>query len=292
VLDFGSTCMKIAKDGTCRWWPRLYLVASSATLDNILPIMSPQSPYQNSGIIWYLFQEFSFRKYRDQGPDRKLKAVDTNMALGQMQLAMKETTARKGRDARAIRWLIDNLTEKLLLIIPGSFNTDWGAEVWDKVGKANKTRAMTKACMSLSGCGVTRVSTAQATPQVDRPSPTKWSSATTNSPVRYRSNAHPNSATAHIQGDALLELSKRVNHSLVICKNPGLFEKKDRCSRSGDRVRKNAMTHAPVRDSVGLRSLVLRGQGTMDFYPNLTMIKPVVREVQGLSQNRFLSFLD
>ncbi len=37
------------------------------------------------------------------------------MALGQMQLATKKTTARKGRDARAIRWLIDNLTEELLL---------------------------------------------------------------------------------------------------------------------------------------------------------------------------------
>jgi hypothetical protein len=34
------------------------------------------------------------------------------MAQGQMQVAMDETVARKGRDVlQAIRWLIDNLTE-------------------------------------------------------------------------------------------------------------------------------------------------------------------------------------
>ncbi len=107
-----------------------------------LPIISPRSPYENSfsGIIWFLFQKLHVRKYKDWGPDGESKPVDKNMAQGRMQLAMEETEARKDRDARAIRWLIENLTEdaemdKLLSRIPGSFNTDWGVEVWNKVGE-------------------------------------------------------------------------------------------------------------------------------------------------------------
>jgi hypothetical protein len=106
------------------------------------PIIYLQSPYQNSfsGIFWYLFQKSRGRKFRDRGSNGEMKSVSENMAQGQMQLAMEETEARKGRDERAIRWLIDNLTEdaemeKFLSAIPGSFNTDWGTEVWKRVGK-------------------------------------------------------------------------------------------------------------------------------------------------------------
>ena len=50
------------------------------------------------------------------------------------QLAMDERP-RKRRDVRAIRWLVDNTTanakmESLVLAIPGTFNTEWGREVW------------------------------------------------------------------------------------------------------------------------------------------------------------------
>jgi hypothetical protein len=60
--------------------------------------------------------------------------VSTNVAQGQMQLAMEETVACRGRDVGAIRWLIGSLTEdaeveKFLSAIAGSFNTDWGTEV-------------------------------------------------------------------------------------------------------------------------------------------------------------------
>ncbi|KAI0281955.1 hypothetical protein BGY98DRAFT_155309 [Russula aff. rugulosa BPL654] len=106
------------------------------------PIIYPQSPYQNSfsGIFWYLFQKSRGRRFRDRGSDGELKPVSANMAQGQMQLAMEETVARKGRDVRAIRWLIDNLTEdaemeRFLPAIPGSFNTDWGMDVWKTVGE-------------------------------------------------------------------------------------------------------------------------------------------------------------
>jgi hypothetical protein len=70
------------------------------------------------------------------------------MAKRQMQLLMEETEERKGRDVRAIRWLIGNLTtvpfphllsedadmEQFMMAISDSFNMDWGAEVWKKVG--------------------------------------------------------------------------------------------------------------------------------------------------------------
>ena len=110
------------------------------------PIIYPQSPYQNSfsGIFWYLNQKSRGRRFRDRGSDGEMKPVSTNMAQGQMQLAMEETIARKGRDVRAILWLIDNLTEdaemeKFLSAIPGSFNTDWGTEVWTLVGKHHES---------------------------------------------------------------------------------------------------------------------------------------------------------
>src|SRR5712672_1029626 len=110
------------------------------------PILYPQSPYQNlfSGILWYLTQKLHGRRFRDRGSDGEMKSVSGDMAQGQMQLSMEETEARKDRDERAIRWLIDNLTEdaemeKFLSAIPGSFNTEWGVEVWKRVGKHDKS---------------------------------------------------------------------------------------------------------------------------------------------------------
>src|SRR5258708_36321561 len=221
-----------------------------------LPIMCPQSPYQNSfsGIIWFLVQRLRVWKYRDQGHDGELKPVDTNMARGRMQLAMGETEARKGRDVEAIRWLIDGMTEdaemeKLLSAIPGSFNTDWGAEVWNKVGKRKQDesddRSQDEPAYAARPPVDTMVLTAQAMPPVDRPSYFRRihgvfrpiihlakkltphhsaTSAMTCPPTPYPPNAHADSTTAHIQGDVVQELSERVNRSLVICKNPGLFE--------------------------------------------------------------------
>jgi hypothetical protein len=106
------------------------------------PIIYPQSPYHNSfsGVFWYLFQKLHGRRFKDHGSDGEIKSVSTNMAQGRMQLAMEETVTRKNRDVRAIRWLVNNMTEDaemetFLSAIPGSFNTDWGAEVWKQVGK-------------------------------------------------------------------------------------------------------------------------------------------------------------
>jgi hypothetical protein len=53
---------------------------------------------------------------------------------------MEETEKREGRDERAIRWLVDNLTEdaemeSFVMAIPASFHTEWGIEVWKRVAE-------------------------------------------------------------------------------------------------------------------------------------------------------------
>jgi len=104
------------------------------------PVIYPQSPYQNSfsALIWYLGQKMHARRYVDRASGGARKLVSPNMAQGQMQLAMEETEARKGRDTRSIQWLINSLTEDIemesfVLAIPGSFSSEWGIEVWRKV---------------------------------------------------------------------------------------------------------------------------------------------------------------
>ena len=104
------------------------------------PVIYPQSPYQNSfsGLIWYLTQKLHGRTYKDRNFDGVMKTVSSNMAQGQLELAMEETEERKGRDERAILWLVGSLTEEaemelFVMAIPGSFNAEWGIEVWKKV---------------------------------------------------------------------------------------------------------------------------------------------------------------
>jgi hypothetical protein len=83
--------------------------------------------------------------FRDGGSDGEIKPVSTNMAQGHMQLAMEETVTRKRRYVlRAIRWLIDNLTEdleieKFLSAKPGPFNTNGGMKVWKRMGKPHES---------------------------------------------------------------------------------------------------------------------------------------------------------
>ena len=106
------------------------------------PVIYPQSPYQNSfsGLVWYITQKTKLlgRRFRDR--DGESKFISTSMTQGQMQLAMEETNDRKARDARAIWWLVDNLTEdaeieSLSMAIPGSFNGEWGLKVWKNVSE-------------------------------------------------------------------------------------------------------------------------------------------------------------
>jgi hypothetical protein len=102
------------------------------------PVIYPQSPYQTSfsGLIWYAIQKSRGRRFKDR--DGESRSVSTNMGQGQMQLSMEETKERMGRDKRAIRWLLDHLTEdaeieSFAMSIPGSFNGEWSLEVWTEL---------------------------------------------------------------------------------------------------------------------------------------------------------------
>ena len=63
-----------------------------------------ESPYQNSflGLIWFVAQKLRRRRHKDWGLDGESRSVGSNMAQGQMQLAMEETEGRNGRDKRGL----------------------------------------------------------------------------------------------------------------------------------------------------------------------------------------------
>ena len=90
------------------------------------------------GPFWYALQKSRGRSFKDR--DGESKSVSTNMAQGQVRLSMEETKERKGRDKRAIRWLLDNLTEdaefeSFATSIPGTFNGEWSFEVWSEMSR-------------------------------------------------------------------------------------------------------------------------------------------------------------
>jgi hypothetical protein len=210
------------------------------------PIIYPQSPYQNSfsGIFWYLFQKSRGRRFRDRGPDGEMKSVSTNMAQGQMQLAMEGTEARKDRDERAIRWLIDNLTEdaeieKFLSAIPGSFNTDWGTEVWRRVGEHHEEeQSQDVTAYQPSSSWSIRSVLRPIIHLVRKPAPHHApTNATTHSPVPHPPNVHPHSVTVHIRRENVVhELSTRVARSVEIYKNRKLFANNDSLWRERTRA--------------------------------------------------------
>jgi hypothetical protein len=94
-----------------------------------------KSPYQTglSVLMFTLMRKFPRALFRS----RHLRNWRTPASIEdyQEELVMEETEERKGRDVRAVRWLVDNTTanaemEPLVLAIPGTFNTEWGREVW------------------------------------------------------------------------------------------------------------------------------------------------------------------
>src|SRR6266404_7815062 len=116
-------------------------------LSTFTPIINPQAPLRNpfSGLIWYLTQKLRPhpRKYSDRTDGGTLKTLSPTMSEGQVQLAMEENEERKGRDARAIQWLIHNRTEddemeSFVMAIPGTFTSKWGIEVWRKVSEVKE----------------------------------------------------------------------------------------------------------------------------------------------------------
>jgi len=213
------------------------------------PVIYPQSPYQNSfsGLMWYLFQTLRGREYKDR--DGKSKSVNPNMAQGQMQLAMEETVDRIRRDADAIRWLVENMTEDsetdlLAMTIPGSFNTEWGTIVWKKVSEIIEDRNKNPVGDEYAAEQLADTNSPTTLPIIRRSSNTNivrsvfgsitrpittciagGSSTNTILPLQTldASTASP-SIVASVQGDTFVrELSIRISLLLESCKNRSLF---------------------------------------------------------------------
>ncbi|KAH9170101.1 hypothetical protein EDB89DRAFT_1356394 [Lactarius sanguifluus] len=116
----------------------LYLYSVSAHLRVL------QSPYKTlfSRPIFFLMKKFPRPYFRTRFlPNRH---TPTSIEAYQEELVMEETEERKGRDVRAVRWLVDNTTvnaemEPLVLAIPGTFNTEWGREVWTDVSTQGRS---------------------------------------------------------------------------------------------------------------------------------------------------------
>ncbi|KAI0278663.1 hypothetical protein BC826DRAFT_1083682 [Russula brevipes] len=109
----------------------------------VAPVWDAQSPYQSplSGMFWHLFfRTIGRRTYKGHSPTGQQKRISTNMTEGRVQLAMDDSGDRKNRDAHAIKWVVDDLTEDselepLVRNIPDSFNSKWGKAVWEIVAK-------------------------------------------------------------------------------------------------------------------------------------------------------------
>jgi len=171
------------------------------------------------------------------------------MPQGQIQLAMEETGDRKGRDGRAIRWLIGNMTEdaemeSFVMAIPGSFNGGWGLEVWKEVSNAIEGEIEIRNSSEAVVAPSADMNSHTAIPTVVRPSRIRTSrnvfdpiirlvktrtAADSQSntmvllPTRHLAHVQTHSTTAHVQGEHIHELSTRVAHLLETCKNRDLF---------------------------------------------------------------------
>ena len=182
-------------------------------------IIYPQSPYQNSfsGVIWYLIQRLHGRRFKDRSSDGASKSVSRNMSKGQMRLAMEETGDRMMRDEGAIRWLIENSTEEsemelFVAAIPGSFNAEWGIEVWRRVSKIIEDENRTTNWNELTEKNI-------ITPMAPADRPSLRTTPGRNRLVLHPPNTPHTSVMASFQEENLArELCRRVSHLLETCK--------------------------------------------------------------------------
>ncbi len=115
----------------------LYLSDASARL--VDPRSPNHSPLSRRVLSWA--QNFQ-RGYISS----RTRHTSTSLEAYREQLVMEETKGRQGRDVRALRWLVNNTAvkadvEPLALAIPGSFNTEWGREIWRDVSSQGGSHA-------------------------------------------------------------------------------------------------------------------------------------------------------
>jgi hypothetical protein len=141
----------------------LFPIAFCATLyiiSTVAPIFDPQSPYHTSfsRFFWYLARKLRSRPCNNRF-GKKPKSLSSNMADGQMQLAVEKNKTRKDRDENAIGWLAEKLRgdaqiESFTQGIPGSFNTEWGREVWNGLRETSPPQPVDKTVPGVSATAV------------------------------------------------------------------------------------------------------------------------------------------
>src|SRR6266851_4034503 len=115
----------------------------------IAPLIYPQSSYRNpfSRLIWYIIRKLRYAPFSKRF--RGTMVGLTKIEARQEQLAMEPTDERKDRDVRAVQWLVDNINgsnemDTFVLAIPGSFNQEWGREVWKAVSAPDNSQSDTR----------------------------------------------------------------------------------------------------------------------------------------------------
>ena len=93
----------------------------------VAPLTDPQSSYRSPffRLIWYILRN-------------RFRRTFEKMEARQEQHAMEKTKEREVRDVRAVQWLINNIDgskemDTFVLAIPGSFNEEYGQQVWKEV---------------------------------------------------------------------------------------------------------------------------------------------------------------
>ena len=192
------------------------------------PVTYPQSPYQTSfsGPIWYAIRKIRGRIFKDR--DGESIFVSTNMALGQMQLSMEETKERKGRDKRAIRWLLDNLTEdaeieSFAMSIPGSFNGEWSFQVWTESSEFKEGDMSVVAQRSSRPRTISNV-----LGLIPRQFRTYTASRSPRNALLHRPGLPPNihrptPTSSNHERNTIRELCGRIGHLFGTCKNRAVF---------------------------------------------------------------------
>jgi hypothetical protein len=214
-------------------------------------VIFPQSPYQNSfsALFWHLIQRLRGRTRKDRDHEGASKQVGLNMSERQMKLAMAESGERKKRDGRAIRWLVDSMTEEaemelFVLAIPGSFNAEWGIEVWKGISEVNKDEDQITNRKGIAAVPSAERNIPTPTPLSVQPSlhtmtpgnlsgfivrligmcTASGSSADMVAPVPCASiSPAPSAMTLSQRENVVREVSRRVAQLLETCKNRGLF---------------------------------------------------------------------
>ena len=195
------------------------------------PVIYSQSPYQTSfsGVIWYTVQKL--HDWRPKDRDGESSFVSTNMAQGQMQLSMEKTEDRKDRDKRAIRWLLDNMTEdaemeSFVMAIPGSLKS---LEVWAEWSKEEDMTLVAqpssrwKATRNVLG-SISRQFTTYARTRSLTDASHHSNDSTVHRPESHSPNIHRPTATTSIhERNTIRELCRRIGHLSETCEYRAAF---------------------------------------------------------------------